>query len=546
LNKIVDRNYKYAVKNLLSFSIIVSGAMLLSIILIMEEGLELASVISIPVILIFPVGIIGIGLVIRNRIKEVEKEKKLKKLLKEGDARYRSLFTNNHVSTLIIDPKTGQIIDANPAACSYYGYTKDEIRKLKISDINNFSEDEVRAEMNRARKEEKHHFEFKHKLKSGELRDVEVYSGPIFLDEKKYLYSIIFDITLRKERQKKIEYLSFYDQLTELYNRRFFEVEMERIDTERNLPISIIMADVNGLKLINDAFGHKYGDQLLKKSAGVLKNVCRKEDIVARVGGDEFVILLPKTESKTAYEIIDRINEETEKIKIKDLNMSIAFGTGTKTKEDESLKEIYTNSENRMYKNKLFKSSNIKGNMVSTILNTIYQSNPREKLHSNNVSILCEKMGEALNLNEEMKTDLKVSGLLHDIGKVAVNKNILNKVEKLNSKDWEEIKNHCDIGYRILSTVNNLSSIAEYILYHHERWDGEGYPKGISKKEIPYVSRILAVCNAYDAMTRDEPYRKALTKEKALKEIEENAGTQFDPNIAEVFVAEMKKYKAVI
>ncbi|MDW7668911.1 MAG: HD-GYP domain-containing protein, partial [Bacillota bacterium] len=340
----------------------------------------------------------------------------------------------------------------------------------------------------------------------------------------------------RKERQDKIEYLSFYDQLTGLYNRRFFEVELERLDSDRNLPISLIMADVNGLKLINDAFGHKYGDELLIKAAKALQEVCRQEDIISRVGGDEFVILLPKTDRETAKEIVNRIAKNIKDIKIKDLNMSIALGYGTKEKEIQSLEEIYTEAENRMYKNKLFRSSNIKGNMVSTILNTIYHSNPREKIHSTSVSKLSEHMADALGLNEEMKTDLKVAGLLHDIGKVAVDKSILNKIQKLTSKEWEEIKNHSDIGYRILSSVNNLSPIAEYVLHHHERWDGDGYPKGLRGEEIPYISRIVAVCNAYDAMTREEPYREPMTKKEAIKELRANSGTQFDPEVVKVFI----------
>jgi diguanylate cyclase (GGDEF)-like protein/PAS domain S-box-containing protein len=543
LGEIIDKNMTYAAVSLFSLSLILSSAMLLSIGFLMEQGNEILRIITLPIFIVIPAGIVIIGLIIKNKIEEVKKEERYKNLLKEGDARYTSLFTNNHISTLIINPKNGNIIDANPAACKYYGYDLEGFKKMKISDINIFSKEEIKKEMDRAKSQEKNHFEVKHKLKDGTIKDVEVYSGPIKLSNSEYLYSMIFDITQRKEKQEKIEYLSYYDQLTGLYNRRFFEVEMKRLDSKRNIPISLVMADVNGLKLINDAFGHKFGDELLVKAAEALKEVCRKEDIVSRVGGDEFVILLPKTDKETSKEIVERINKNIKNIKIKGLDMSISFGVGTKAKEEKSLEEVYTEAENRMYKNKLFTSSSIKGNMGGTILNTIYQSNPREKNHFSQVSKLCEDMAEALELNDEIKTDLKVSGLLHDIGKVALDKRILNKVEELSEKDWEEIKNHSDIGYRILSSVNNLSSIAEYVLYHHERWDGEGYPKGLKGHEIPYISRIIAVCDAYDAMTRKEPYGPPLSKEEAIKEIKDNSGTQFDPKIASAFVRLIEKTK---
>jgi len=157
-------------------------------------------------------------------------------------------------------------------------------------------------------------------------------------------------------------------------------------------------------------------------------------------------------------------------------------------------------------------------------------------LHSRRVSQLCEQMGEALGLNEDKVKELKAVGLLHDIGKIAIDEAILNKNGTLNEEEWVEVRKHPEIGYRILSTVNNMSEMAEFVLSHHERWDGKGYPQGLSGEQIPLESRIIGIADAYDAMVSERSYKKSLTKEEAIKELTENAGTQFNAECVRVFI----------
>ena len=339
-----------------------------------------------------------------------------------------------------------------------------------------------------------------------------------------------------KEDSEIILYLSYHDQLTGLYNRRFYEEELKRLDTKVNFPLTIVMGDVNGLKIINDSFGHAIGDDLLKKVAEVITKGCRVDDIIARQGGDEFVIILPKTDALVAEEIIKRITNLSLSEKVGSIDISISFGYETKNNEKEKIQDILRNAEDHMYKKKLFESPSMRGKTIKAIINTLYEKNKREEAHSYRVSELCKNMGEALGLPEHEIKELTTVGLLHDIGKIAIGEGVLNKPGKLTNEEWEEIRRHPEIGYRILKTVNDMSDMASHVLYHHERWDGKGYPKGLKGKDIPNVSRIIAIADSYDAMTSERSYRNALPEEVVINEMQKNIGIQFDPKLVSIFI----------
>jgi len=189
-----------------------------------------------------------------------------------------------------------------------------------------------------------------------------------------------------------------------------------------------------------------------------------------------------------------------------------------------------------MYKNKVIENETIRGNTINTIINTLHEKNPREEQHSQRVSEICQKIGRALGFSEIKVSKLKVVGLLHDIGKIAIEEGILNKPGKLIEQERDEIRRHPDIGYRILGTSYEMLELADCILAHHERWDGTGYPKGLKGEAIPKVARIIALADSYDAMTSERTYRNALSEDEVLAEIRNNAGTQFDPEITRIFV----------
>ncbi|SET53674.1 HD domain-containing phosphohydrolase [Lacrimispora sphenoides] len=347
---------------------------------------------------------------------------------------------------------------------------------------------------------------------------------------------ILNDITKSKQAEDRLHYLSYHDQLTGLYNRRFFEEQLLQLNSRIYYPLIITMADINGLKLMNDSFGHTAGDIYIQKVAEVLREGFREKDIISRLGGDEFIILSPNTDTAEIKELIGRINERTKHEAVNKVTLSVSFGYSVKYREEESILEVLRKAEDFMYKKKLLISAGIRGKTIYTVMAALHEKNPREEQHSLRVSELCEKMGTALGLQEDEVKELKTVGLLHDIGKVAIEEGILNKNGKLVDQEWVEIKKHPEIGYRILSSVNELSEMAGYVLAHHERWDGNGYPKGLKGNEIPVQSRIIAIADAYDAMISERSYRHALPKEYAISELVKGAGTQFCREYVHVFI----------
>jgi len=355
--------------------------------------------------------------------------------------------------------------------------------------------------------------------------------------------AIARNVTAQRLYQKQIEYLSYHDQLTGLHNRRYFEEELIRIDDENDIPISIIMADVNGLKLVNDSFGHEAGDILLKKIAvAINESYPSGKRGVFRIGGDEFVIVGSNMDSKQAEQLVKKITEKCDNEKVNGINLSLSFGWETKVSSNENIKTVLKNAEDIMYKKKFFDGPGMRGKTIDIIINTLHEKNSREEQHSHRVADLCEKLAIALNMPEHERKVIRNAGLLHDIGKIAIDEDILNKPGRLTIDEFQEIKKHPEIGYRIICSSNDMLDIANYILSHHERWDGGGYPSGLKGNEIPLQSRMIAIADTFDAMTSVRSYRLPVLEEEAAKEILDKAGTQFDPELAQIFVSSVLGY----
>src|SRR5690554_6835204 len=295
------------------------------------------------------------------------------------------------------------------------------------------------------------------------------------------------------------------------------------------------MGDVNGLKITNDVFGHQEGDRLLKIMADILRKACRKNDIIVRWGGDEFVILLPQTESNRAKEIIDKIKKYSSKDYGTSVKISISLGSSTKNKNEIDILDTITEAENRMYRQKLIESRDFRKSLISSLKDTLVEKCYENEGHINRMVKLSTRLGKHVGLSGNELENLRLLAMLHDIGKVAVDSSILNKKDSLNKEEWEEVKKHPEAGYRIVQASFELSHIAYDILCHHERWDRQGYPLQKAGVEIPFLARIISVVDAYDIMTHKQPYKEALSPNKALKELRKNAGPQFDPDIVEAF-----------
>jgi diguanylate cyclase (GGDEF)-like protein len=311
-------------------------------------------------------------------------------------------------------------------------------------------------------------------------------------------------------------------------------------DDSENLPCAVIMGDVNGLKITNDAFGHETGDNLLRHVARMLRNNCRRSDIIARWGGDEFVVLLPRTTLEEADAIIQKIKHDHVALEESGLHLSLSLGCAVKDTPGKNIRAVLRNAEGNMYQQKLLDGQSYRNAIINTLLATLYEKSMETEGHSKRMEAYCHSIGKILNLSSKELDELSLLAVLHDIGKVAVNPNILRKPGKLTQEEWVEMKRHPEIGYRIVQATPELANVADFILSHHERWDGKGYPRGLRETEIPLLCRILAVTDAYDAMTNKRAYREAISAAEAIAELERNAGTQFDPAIVCLFVEQFR------
>ncbi|PKL12855.1 MAG: GGDEF domain-containing protein [Spirochaetae bacterium HGW-Spirochaetae-8] len=374
--------------------------------------------------------------------------------------------------------------------------------------------------------------------KDGPTLPVEGCAAPITMENGEIAGVVVVfrDCSEKKKALQSIEYLSYHDQLTGLYNRRFYDGAVNKLESEKFVPLTLMMIDVNGLKLTNDAFGHTAGDNLLKRIADILIKVCRDDDVVARIGGDEFVLILPETDALHADVILRRINAAILCERIDTGMLSVSIGLGYRMDEPEGLRSAYKNAEDAMYRHKLYESTSMRSRTIDLITNTLFEKSPRESIHSKRVGTICEALAIKMEMTADAVNRMRVSGLMHDIGKIGVPETILNKPSGLTFLEWDEMKRHPEIGYRILLSAPQYYEVADCVLAHHERWDGKGYPKGLRGEEIPLQARIVALADSFEAMMSDRPYKKALNLAQAVMEIQKCAGFQFDPDVVRIFM----------
>lgn len=349
------------------------------------------------------------------------------------------------------------------------------------------------------------------------------------------------DITERKCYEERLQHLSLHDQLTGLYNRSYFESEVNRLNKSREYPITVLFADLDNLKLINDSMGHHTGDKLLKYCTAVLRRSLRGSDILARIGGDEFAAILPRTSKKAGEEIVSRISLQLEHYNQKKRKnqpfLSISLGLATAEDAGESLLETVKEADDLMYRDKLHRGASAGYQMIASLLATLGERDFVTEGHARRLEELCLKIGKKIDLSRKQLLNLSLLAQVHDIGKVGIPDRILFKEGLLDESERKIMQLHCEKGYRIAVSSANLPEIADLILKHHENWDGSGYPLGIKGEEIPIECRILAIADAYDAMTSDRPYRKATSSQNAIEELKKYSGTQFNPELVETFLS---------
>lgn len=460
--------------------------------------------------------------------------------MRESEEKYRSVVEQANDGMAIVQDAFLKYV--NPRFAEIVGYKPADITDTSVDDYF-LMEEAVRVVQRQWRyirgQETASVHETLLRHRDGSRVPVEFNSGPIVYQDKPAELIVVRDITERKEFEERLRYLSLHDPLTGIYNRTFFEEELRRLARSREFPVTIVSIDVDGLKLINDTMGHDSGDSLLKACAEALKRTLRQCDVFARIGGDEFAVILPRTDQKTGDSILERMrasllehNQDNP-----DVLLSVSIGVATAFRQGESLEELFRRADDLMYRDKLYRGASARSRLVNTLLAALSERDHIAEGHAERLKNLCEKVGAKAGLSTRQLTDLALLAQVHDLGKVGISDKVLFKKSAPTEKEWQLIRQHAEKGYRIALSSPDLAGIADLILKHHEKWDGSGYPLGLKGEEIPVECRILAIADAYDAITNDRPYHKAEGTDKAIEELKRCSGTQFDPILVEEFLS---------
>ncbi len=488
----------------------------------------------IPLLVIFPITTVVVGklfIIQREQINQLQ-------LTRFAEKRFRSLFEQAQIGICYLDTD-GYFINTNDYFNQMFQYTSDELKPLNIRDLNDqteFNQNYALTQLLNDQNAIDHTVEKPLKRKDGTSFWANVSVSRIRFNQEDIYMSTVIDISERKKAEEMMHYLNYHDQTTGLTNRHYYETNIDKYDREENYPLTLIKIDINGMKLINDAFGYEMGDTLVKRVVSLIKPIVYNSDMFCRFGGSDFIILYTKVQKPYIDIIMAQINHMMTKETIQNIKVSVSSAYAMKNTMDEDLNSILKKAEMRLSREKLIDTSSMLSRTIEIIMNSLYEKNSREMEHSKRVSYWCEKIAQRMNLDSHIVSKLRIAGLMHDIGKIGIPDSILDKPERLTEEEFNLIRKHSEVGYRILSAANEFSEIADYILAHHERWDGMGYPKGLKGNDIPIYSRIISVADSFDAMTSDRAYRKAMTINQAKQEIIKFSNIQFDPNVVKIFL----------
>lgn len=375
-----------------------------------------------------------------------------------------------------------------------------------------------------------------------------------------------FYVKIENEHIKQLENQVNIDGLTGVYNHRYFHDELRKKIMQGkvdNKPVSMIFIDIDYFKHYNDLYGHQKGDTILREMATVIRDNVRTEDIVARYGGEEFAIILPNTNENIAMDIAEKLRVKIETTYFEgeenqpNGKITASFGISVFPKKAKDDVELIKSADDALYRAKFFNKNRVEAytsilddikqnisdekdiELVASIKTLISVINAKDRYtygHVERVVIYSRLLADQLGLSEKEKATLIYGAYMHDIGKINIARDILVKKMKLTNDEWEELKQHPNNGVEIIKPVESLKDVIPLIQFHHERFDGKGYPHNLKGEEIPYLARVLTVVDSFDAMTSNRPYNKRKSYEEGVEELRKCSGAQFDPDIAEAFI----------
>lgn len=464
-------------------------------------------------------------------IRDITMQKKMTEMIEKSEQRYRTLFESAAVLMAVVDSK-GCFKSVNSALVTASGYEHLTFHDSKFEDI--FfplsEEDGERWVLYDIQRNRKGNFEAGLKCRDGKVRILDNYYNVFSEDGEEHVQILSIDITDKKIVEKKFKHLSEHDKLTGLYNRMYFEDRIRQLNPS-DFPIGLIMGDVNGLKVANDAFGHKVGDELLIEIARIINEQCKTGNILCRIGGDEFAIISKNADEKRIEDLVLRIKEACATSAFKPVQPSIALGYTVTPDAEVDIEELIGGADDDMYRNKIADMRVMRKGLLDALLNELMNKNAEDRGHYERMVALSDRFGRLIDLNEHQMADLIMATRLHDVGKISIQDDILEKSDPLTENEWDIVKRHSENGYHILLSIPNLGTVSELVMYHHENYDGSGYPSGLKGDDIPLLSRMIRIVDSYDVMANGTAYKGKMTHEAIVEDFRKNAGTLYDPNL---------------
>ncbi len=358
---------------------------------------------------------------------------------------------------------------------------------------------------------------------------------------------------------EELQRLSTTDALTGIANHRLLLHSLSR-EVERGMesqrPVSVLMLDIDNFKLFNDTYGHALGDEALRVVAGVLQNLTNDSGIPGRYGGDEFLVILPGADKAAAGTYAERLSAAVGEIEFEAghgsrVPISLSVGLASFPEDTKSSDHLLAVADAAMYEAKRVGGTGPQASHVvavgsapfdgafgalDSLVQAVQYRDQYTKTHSDLVAEYAAKLALRAGLSEEAVRAIRIAGVLHDVGKLIIPDDILKKPGPLTAEEYEVIKRHPLVGEMLIREAPFLEDVIQAVGCHHEQYNGNGYPRGLQGEEIPLPGRVLAIADAYSAMSLDRPYRKALSVDEIVAEIKAGDGTKFDPHLVEVFV----------